>query len=135
MADQIHLEVITPERRVLAEEVNAVAVPGLDGEIGILPGHTPLISQLRTGALAYTQGGETHRLHVSGGFVEVNADRVTVLADLAEQPSEIDTARARTEREQAEKTLVNFTGSEEELEAELNRLEQANVRLQLGAGS
>lgn len=134
MADQIQLEVITPERQVLAETVNAVAVPGLDGELGILPGHTPLISQLRTGALSYTQGGETRRIHVSGGFVEVKADRVTVLADLAEQPAEIDTARARTEREQAEKALNSFTGSEEELEAVLNRLEQANVRLQLGAG-
>ncbi len=120
---------------MLAETVSAVAVPGLDGELGILPGHTPLISQLRTGALSYTQGSETHRLHVSGGFVEVNADRVTVMADLAEEPSEINTALARTEREQAEKALGNFNGSEEELEAELNRLEQANVRLQLGTNN
>ena len=105
----IQLEVVTPERRVLAEAVDAVTVPGLNGELGILPGHTPLISQLQTGVLSYTQGGTTHRLHVSGGFVEVNADRVSVLAEVAERPEEIDAARARLAREHAEKYRRRIT--------------------------
>ena len=71
MAEKIQLEVVTPERRVLAEPVDMVTVPGLGGELGILPGHTPLISQLQTGVLTYVQDGKSFPMHVSGGFVEV----------------------------------------------------------------
>src|SRR3954463_8700600 len=106
----LQLDVITPERRLLSEQVAAATVPGLGGELGILPGHTPLISQLQTGVLSYTRGGETRRLLVSGGFVEVNDDRVSVLADLAELPEEVDAARARVERDDAERRLSAFTG-------------------------
>jgi len=135
MAEQIQLEVVTPERRVLAEAVDSVNVPGTNGELGILPGHTPLISQLQTGVLSFTQGGTTHRLHVSGGFVEVNADRVSVLAEIAERPEEIDAARARLAREHAEKTLSAFTGTEEDFELARARLERSVVRLQLATGA
>lgn len=127
----LQLEVITPERRVLAETVDAVAIPGANGELGILPGHTPLISQLQTGVLTYTQGGATGRLHVSGGFVEVNNDRVSVLADVAEHPEEIDAARARLAREHAERTLSAFSGTEEDFEVARARLERSVVRLRL----
>ncbi|HKR01872.1 MAG TPA: F0F1 ATP synthase subunit epsilon [Pyrinomonadaceae bacterium] len=135
MADQIQLEVVTPERRVLAEQVDSVNVPGMNGELGILPGHTPLISQLQTGVLSYVKGGATHRLHVSGGFVEVNADRVSVLAEVAEHPEEIDAARARMAREHAEKTLSSFSGTEEDFETARARLERSVVRLQLATGA
>ncbi|HEX8889881.1 MAG TPA: F0F1 ATP synthase subunit epsilon [Pyrinomonadaceae bacterium] len=134
MAEQIQLEVVTPERRVLAEAVDSVNVPGANGELGILPGHTPLISQLQTGVLSYAQGGTVHRLHVSGGFVEVNADRVSVLAEVAERPEEIDAARARLAREHAEKTLSAFSGTEEDFEIARARLERNVVRLQLATG-
>ncbi len=134
MAAQIQLEVVTPERRVLAEAVDSVTVPGWGGELGILPGHTPLISQLQTGVLSYTRGGETHRLHVSGGFVEVNEDRVSVLAEIAERPEEIDAARARLAREHAEKTLSAWSGTEEDFEIARARLERSVVRLQLATG-
>ncbi|HYE64836.1 MAG TPA: F0F1 ATP synthase subunit epsilon [Pyrinomonadaceae bacterium] len=134
MADQIQLEVVTPERRVLAESVDTVTVPGLGGELGILPGHTPLISQLQTGVLSYTQNGTTRRLHVSGGFVEVNADRVSVLAEIAEWPEEIDAARARMAREHAEKTLSAWSGTEEDFEIARARLERSMVRLHLATG-
>ena len=119
----------------MSEAVDYVTVPGAAGELGILPGHTPLISQLRTGVLSYTQGATTRRLLVSGGFVEVNADRVSVLADLAELPEEVDAARARTEREQAEKSLGAFTGSPEEFAETRTQLERAAARLQLAAES
>jgi F-type H+-transporting ATPase subunit epsilon len=135
MAEQIQLEVVTPERRVLAEAVDSVNVPGANGELGILPGHTPLISQLQTGVLSYAQGGTVHRLHVSGGFVEVNADRVSVLAEVAERPEEIDAARARLAREHAEKTLSAFSGTEEDFEIARARLERNVVRLQLATGA
>ena len=81
MADKIQLEVVTPEQRVLAEPVDMVTVPGLGGELGILPGHTPLISQLQNGVLTYVQDGKSSSLHVTGGFVEVHDDHVSVLAE------------------------------------------------------
>ena len=135
MAEQIQLEVVTPERRVLSEAVDSVNVPGREGELGILPGHTPLISQLQTGVLSYVQNGVTRRLHVSGGFVEVNADRVSVLAEIAEHPEEIDAARARLTREHAEKALSAFSGTEDDFEVARARLERSVVRLHLASGS
>jgi F-type H+-transporting ATPase subunit epsilon len=131
MADQLQLEVITPERRILDEKVEMVTVPGLGGELGILPGHTPLISQLQTGVLTYTNGPSTRKIHVSGGFVEVNKDRVSVLADIAERPEEIDAHRAKIARDHAEKDLSSFSGSEEEFELARIKLERSLVRLQL----
>jgi F-type H+-transporting ATPase subunit epsilon len=134
MPGQIQLEVVTPERRVLSEQVDSVTVPGFKGELGILPGHTPLISQLRTGVLAFVQGERLTQLHVSGGFVEVANDRVSVLAEIAERPEEIDAARARLAREHAEKTLSAWSGTEEDFEVARARLERSVVRLQLASG-
>jgi F-type H+-transporting ATPase subunit epsilon len=135
MADRLQLDIITPERGVLSEAVDAVTLPGLGGELGILPGHTPLISQLQTGVLSYTTGGATKRLHVSGGFVEVSDDRVAVLADLAERPEEIDAARARLERDQAEKLLGSATGSEDDLTRAQTQFDRSVARLQIAGDS
>ncbi|HEU4509408.1 MAG TPA: F0F1 ATP synthase subunit epsilon [Pyrinomonadaceae bacterium] len=131
MADKIQLEVVTPERRVLAEPVDMVTVPGLGGELGILPGHTPLISQLQTGVLTYVQDGKSYPLHVSGGFVEVREDHVSVLAEIAERPDEIDASRAKLAREKFEKQLNSWNGSDEELEAARLEFDRSVVRLQL----
>ena len=131
MADKIQLEVVTPERRVLAEPVDMVTVPGLGGELGILPGHTPLISQLQTGVLTYVAEGKSFSLHVSGGFVEVRDDHVSVLAEVAERPDEIDAARARASREKFEKQLNAWSGSEEDFELAKTKLDRSMVRLQL----
>ena len=133
MADRIQLEVVTPERRVLAEPVEMVTVPGLGGELGILPGHTPLISQLQTGVLTYVQEGKNSSLHVSGGFVEVRDDHVSVLAEVAERPDEIDTARGKLSRERLEKQLNAWTGTEEDFEVARAKLERSVVRLQLAS--
>jgi F-type H+-transporting ATPase subunit epsilon len=127
----LQLEVVTPERRVLSEAVDAVTAPGLGGELGILPGHTPLISQLQTGVLSYTQSGKTLQLHVSGGFIEVKDDIVSVLAEVAERPEEIDAARARLAREHVEKQLSSWSGTEEDFEQARAKLERSMVRLQL----
>lgn len=131
MADKIQLEVVTPERRVLGEPVDMVTVPGLGGELGILPGHTPLISQLQTGVLTYVQSGKSFQLLVSGGFVEVRDDLVSVLAEVAERPEEIDAARARSSRERLEKQLNGWSGSEEDFEIAKTELDRSLVRLQL----
>jgi F-type H+-transporting ATPase subunit epsilon len=135
MAETLQLEVVTPERRVLSEPVNSVTVPGRNGEMQILPGHAALISELKTGVLAYTQDGTTQQLHVSGGFVEVSDDRVSVLAEIAERPEEIDAARARLAREHTEKQLSAWSGTEEDFEKARVKLERSMVRLQLASGS
>jgi F-type H+-transporting ATPase subunit epsilon len=134
MPDQLALEVVTPERRVLSESVNSVTVPGRNGEMQILPGHAALISELKTGVLSYTEDGTTFQLHVSGGFVEVNDDRVSVLAEIAERPEEIDAARAKLSREHTEKQLSSWTGTEEDFEKARAKLERSMVRLQLASG-
>ena len=133
MAEKIQLEVVTPERRVLAEPVDMVTVPGLGGELGILPGHTPLISQLQTGVLTYVQEGKSFPLLVSGGFVEVRDDHVSVLADIAERPEEIDASRAKLSRDKFEKQLNAWSGSENELESAKIELDRSLVRLQLAS--
>jgi F-type H+-transporting ATPase subunit epsilon len=134
MAQQLQLEVVTPERRVLSEAVDMTTIPGLNGELGILPGHTPLISQLKTGVLSYTKDGKVFQLHVSGGFIEVRDDHVAVLAEIAERPEEIDAAQARSARERVEKQLSGWTGTEEEMEKARVDLERAQVRVQLATG-
>ena len=135
MANQLQLDVVTPERRVLSESVNSVTVPGRGGELGILPGHAALISELQTGVLSYDEDGTTFQLHVSGGFVEVNDDRVSVLAEVAERPDEIDAARARLAREHTEKQLSSWNGSEKDFEKARAKLERSMVRLQLATSS
>src|ERR1051325_8953618 len=131
MADKIQLEVVTPERQVLGEAVDMVTVPGLNGEMGILPGHTPIISQLQTGVLSYLQDNITSQLHVSGGFVEVRDDNVSVLAEAAERAEEIDAAGARATRDRVEKQLSAWSGSEDDLELAKTELARSEVRLQL----
>src|ERR1041385_8990607 len=125
MADQLQLEVVTPERRVLAVAVNSVTVPGRNAEVQILPAHAALISERQTGVLAYNQGGTAQQLHVSGGFIEVKNDKVSVLAEIAERPEEIDAARARLAREHTEKQLSSWSGSEEDFEKARAKLEKS----------
>ena len=130
MADKLTLEVITPEKLALREVVDEIVVPGANGELGILPEHAPLISQLKTGVLTYRRGSDKKQLHVSGGFVEVLPDKVSVLADVAEKPEEIDLARAQRARESAEQT-INARGEGHDFHSAELKLERALVRIQL----
>ena len=91
----------------------------------ILPGHAALISELQTGVLAFNHSGTNFQLHVSGGFVEVNDDRVSVLAEIAERPEEIDVARAKLAREHTEKELSSWSGTEEDFEKARAKLERS----------
>lgn len=128
----LKLEIVTPEKKVLDETVDSVTVPTATGEIGVMPNHAPLISALKSGILTYSVKGTTDKLVVSGGFVEVSTDQVSVLTDIAEKADEIDTEAAKLEREAAEKALAaSNTGSIEEFEAERERLERAQARIQL----
>ncbi len=130
----INLEIVTPEKKVVDQEVEAVYVPTARGEIGILPNHAPLISTLKPGILSYSDKGTTEKLVVSGGFVEINHNKVSILADIAENTEEIDVEGAKTERDEAQKLLGEWKGTEEEFEVELERLEKANARLMLTSG-
>jgi F-type H+-transporting ATPase subunit epsilon len=100
------LELVTPDRAILREEVDEVVVPGSEGYIGILPGHAPLLATLQVGELWYRIGQEKRVLAAAGGFVEVLPDRVTVLAQIAERAEEIDVARAEAAKKRAEARLV-----------------------------
>ena len=133
MADRLLLELVTPERRVLSEEVVEVRIPGLLGELGVLPGHTPLLTALGTGPLAYTQAGVEHRLAVQGGFAEVLPDRVTVLAQVAELPAEIDLEAARRQLAEAEAALPKAAA--ESIDALNDALRLAVTRLEVGGGT
>ena len=130
----IKLEIVTPERKVFDETVDSVTVPTATGEVGILPNHAPLISSLKSGILSYTKGNTTEKFVISGGFVEVSANRASVLADIAETSDEVNTELAKQERDAADKIVSNWKGTEEELEVELEKLERATARLQLAAG-
>lgn len=128
----LKLEIVTPEKKVLDESVDSVTVPTATGEIGVLPNHAPLISALKSGILTYTVKGATDKLVVSGGFVEVSTDQVSVLTDVAERADEIDMEAAKTERDTAEKALAaSNSGSADDFEAEKERLERAQARIQL----
>jgi len=131
----LKLEIVTPERRVLDAEVDSVTVPTLSGEAGILPSHAPLISALKPGVLAYTSKSSAGKLAVSGGFVEVNSDRVSVLVDAAETAEEINLESARLERDEAEKALAaSSLASVEESSTAREALDHASARLSLVAG-
>jgi F-type H+-transporting ATPase subunit epsilon len=128
----LKLEIVTPEKKVFDESVDSVTVPTASGEAGILPNHAPLISALKPGILSFSLKGTTERLAVSGGFVEVSSNKVSVLTDTAESASEVDADAARADREAAERSLATHAMSSLEVtEADRERLDAANARLQL----
>lgn len=100
------LEIVTPDRAVVTERVDEVEIPGAEGYFGVLPGHTPLLAMLKVGELWYRKGSEKFYLSIAFGFAEILPDRVTILAQLAERPEEIDVARAEAARRRAEERLA-----------------------------
>lgn len=129
---KLHVEIVTGERIVYQmDDVDMAVVPGVDGMLGILPGHAQLISLLQNGELRVKKGGAEDSIVVFGGFVEVSHDRVTVLADTAERASEIDIERAEAARLRAEETMRNRGDAVSVAEAEAS-LRRAAVRLRIG---
>ena len=100
------LEIVTPDRSVVAEKVDEVEIPGAEGYFGVLPGHTPLLAMLQVGVLWYRKGSETVYFSIAFGFAEVLPDRVTILAQLAERADEIDIARAEAAKRRAEERIA-----------------------------
>jgi F-type H+-transporting ATPase subunit epsilon len=103
---KIQLEIVTPDRSIVREEVDEVELPGSEGYFGVLPGHTPLLATLQVGEMWYRIGSAKHYLAIAFGFVEVLPDRVTVLAQLAERAQDIDIARAEAAKRRAEERLA-----------------------------
>jgi F-type H+-transporting ATPase subunit epsilon len=108
MAESFQLEVATPERLIVKEQVTEAQIPAREGYLGVLPGHAPLIAELKAGVLSYVVGGQTRTLAIHGGFVEVQPESVRVLADLAERAEEIDVTRAQTALNRAQKAIEQF---------------------------
>ncbi len=129
MAGGLHLDVVTQTRRLLSAEVDEVQLPGALGALGVLPGHTPLLTSLGIGELMYRTDHRESYLAIQWGFAEVLPDRVTVLATVAETPEEIDVEAAERERAEAEAALK--TADAVELERMRARLQMAVTRLQV----
>ena len=124
------LEIVTPDRPILKEQVDEVEVPGADGYFGVLPGHTPLLASLKVGELWYRKGGEKFFLSIAFGFAEVLPDHVTILARIAERAEDIDVERAEAERQRAEAELAR-PASTVDFERVRISLMKALVRLQV----
>jgi F-type H+-transporting ATPase subunit epsilon len=107
MPDTLELEVATPERELVREQVTEVQVPAAQGYIGVLPGHAPLMGLLGIGTLTYIVGGAKRHLSVHGGFLEILEDHVRVLADVAERAEEIDIQRAKAALERSQREALN----------------------------
>jgi F-type H+-transporting ATPase subunit epsilon len=130
----IKLEIVTPERRLVDVEADSVTVPTVRGEIGLLKSHAPMISAIKPGILTYVAKGVTERFVVSGGFVEVSSDKVSILSDIAERPSEIEVENARIAKQSAERELAGWNGgSEQDFELVKENLELAEARLKLSS--
>src|SRR6267378_778378 len=106
---KIQVEIVSADRSLVNETVDEVEIPGSDGYFGVLPGHTPLLAVLQVGELWYRQGQEKHYLSIAFGFAEVQPDRVTILAQIAEKADEIDLARAEAAKKRAEERLARVT--------------------------
>jgi F-type H+-transporting ATPase subunit epsilon len=130
LPEAIELQVVTPERHVLQETVEAIEIPGKEGYLGILPGHAPLITELGVGILAYRKGSETRYLTVIDGYAEVLPDRVIVLAEISERAEEIDHERSRAAHGRAEAELAKAGVGTPEWEQQKLAIERAAVRLQ-----
>ena len=134
MANTFQLEIVTPAKLMVKDTAEEAQIPGLDGYLGILPGHAPLITELAVGVITYKASGTTHTLSVAWGFAEVLQDKVTILAETAERPQEIDIERAQKAKERAEQRLksndlkVDYTRAEDALQRAETRLNVAKEK-------
>jgi F-type H+-transporting ATPase subunit epsilon len=134
MADTFQLEIVTPEKVVVRDAAEEMQIPGKNGYLGILPGHAPLITELAVGEITYRSRSATQHLSVAWGFAEVLGDKVTILAETAERPEEIDVKRAQQARQRAEeqlrdgKTEADFSHAQDALKRAETRLEVAQKK-------
>lgn len=128
------MEIVTPERLLFSGEVDEVNVPGAEGYLGILPGHAPLLSELQIGVISYRHGNNEYHLFCSWGFVEILPHRVSLLAEVAESPDQIDREQARADKERAEQ-LLHSRGDDLDYLQAMNALREAVVRLEVAERS
>ena len=134
MSDTFQLEIVTPAKLMVKDAAEEAQIPGLSGYLGILPGHAPLITELAVGVITYKASGTTHTLSVAWGFAEVLPDKVTILAEAAERPQEIDVARAQEAKNRAEALLrsndpkVDYARAEDALQRAETRLSVAKEK-------
>lgn len=125
---QFVLEIVTPERKVFSEQVDMIVVKGMDGELGILPNHIPMVTPLKIAPMKIKQGNREQTVAVHGGFMEVGKEKVVILAESAELPEDIDVERAKAAKERAEERLrskqqeIDFRRAEMALQRAMNRL-------------
>lgn len=131
MAEKLKLEMVTPYKRVISEEVDEITAPGFMGELGLLPGHTPLLTTLKVGELTYKKGGEQFHVAVNWGYLEVDDETVTVLVDTAEKSDEIDLERAKAALGRAEDALKKLSSEDKNLAIMEAALERAVIRIQV----
>ena len=130
MADTFQLEIVTPEKMVVRDSAEEMQIPGKNGYLGILPGHAPLITELGVGEITYRNAGVSHSLSVAWGFAEILPEKVTVLAEAAERPGEIDVSRAEKAKQRAEAAL-NQGKTEEDFQRANGDLHRAETRLEV----
>ncbi|MGH9338727.1 MAG: ATP synthase F1 subunit epsilon [Acidobacteriota bacterium] len=130
LPEKLKLEIVTPDRLLFSGEVDEVTVPGADGYLGILPGHAPLLSELRIGVISFRQGEQHFRFFCTWGFLEVLPDQVSVLTEGAQAPDQIDSQQARADKEQAEETLRS-RDPKTDFAAAADLLQSAQTRLGL----
>lgn len=133
MADTFKLEIVTPEKKLVDTAATEAQIPGKNGYLGILPGHAPLITELAVGEISFRAGADEQRLAVAWGFAEVLPDRVTILAETAERPSEINVERARQAKTKAEEHLAS-SNTPVDVEHSLNAIRKAETRLEVAEG-
>src|SRR5262245_54330438 len=129
MPDTFQLEIVTPEKMVVRDSAEEAQIPGKNGYLGILPGHAPLITELAVGEISYRNGSTRHHLAVAWGFAEVLPDKVTILAETAERPGDIDVKRAEHAKRRAQEEFKTGVSEEDFTRAE-DDLHRAEVRLQ-----
>jgi len=129
---KLQLQVVSADRSLINETVDEVEIPGAEGYFGVLPGHTPLLAVLGAGELWYRQGADRHYLAIAFGFAEIQPDRVTILAEMAERADEIDIARAEAAKKRAEERIARPTV---DMDAERARIAllKSLIRLQVAS--
>ena len=126
------LEIVTPERLAYSDTVDSVQLPGIEGELGVLPHHAPLVSMLGVGELRIRKGGAEESFAIAGGFLQVRPDRVVVMAETADMASEIDLERAQEARREAERALEGVAQADAvDLAAARAQLQQALLRIRV----
>jgi F-type H+-transporting ATPase subunit epsilon len=127
------LEIVTPDRSIVREEVDEVELPGSEGYLGVLPGHTPLLTMLKVGELWYRTGADKHYLAIAFGFAEVLPDRVTILAQIAERAQDIDIERAEAAKRRAEERLAAARVPDIDFERARIAMMKSLIRLQVAS--